>query len=66
LGLQGLAVALFVAFNVAALVGLVHIALKRLKRSDHIPFGPYLVGATFLAFLYGRGVVAWYLQLNGL
>jgi leader peptidase (prepilin peptidase)/N-methyltransferase len=66
LGVQGLAVALLVAFNSAAAVGLVSIARKKLGRKDHIPFGPYLVGATFLAYLYGRAIVDWYLHVNGL
>jgi leader peptidase (prepilin peptidase) / N-methyltransferase len=66
LGLRGMAVALFLAFNVAAAVGLVLIALRRRRRRDHIPFGPFLVGATVVAFLYGNDIVFWYLRLNGL
>jgi len=42
------------------------IVVRRLKRKDHIPFGPYLVGGTIVAFLFGRGIVEWYLRLNGL
>lgn len=66
LGVQGTAVALLVAFNVAAVVGLVMIATRKRKRRDQIPFGPYLVGGTIVAFLFGRELVAWYLRLNGL
>ncbi|HVQ43633.1 MAG TPA: prepilin peptidase [Candidatus Saccharimonadia bacterium] len=66
LGAQGTAVAMLVAFNVAAAVGVAMIASRRRGRHDHIPFGPYLVGGTIVAFLWGREIVAWYLRLNGL
>ena len=66
LGAQGTAVALLIAFNTAALVGVVLIVSKRKGRKDQIPFGPYLVGGTIVAFLFSRAIVDWYLQLNGL
>lgn len=66
LGLQSTAVAMLLAFNVAALVGIVLIALKRRGRKDQIPFGPFLVGGTVVAFLFGRQIFDWYLRLNGL
>ncbi len=66
LGLKGLALALLLAFNSAALVGLALIATHRKRRRDQIPFGPFLVAATIVAFLYGRPIVDWYLQQNGL
>jgi len=66
LGVQGTAVAMLAAFNVAAVVGLVMIAVRKRKRRDQIPFGPYLVGGTIVSFLFGRTLVAWYLRLNGL
>jgi prepilin signal peptidase PulO-like enzyme (type II secretory pathway) len=66
LGLKGTAVALLVAFNAAAAVGIVLIVLKRRGRKDQIPFGPFLVGGTVVAFLWGQEIVDWYLRLNGL
>jgi len=66
LGVQGLLVALFLAFNAAALVAVVLIILGRKKRRDQMAFGPFLVGGTVVAFLFGRALVAWYLHLNGL
>jgi prepilin signal peptidase PulO-like enzyme (type II secretory pathway) len=65
LGLQGTAVAMLVAFNVAAALGLVLIATKKRGRRDQIPFGPFLVGGTVVAFLWGRELVDWYLRLTG-
>lgn len=66
LGAQGTAVAMLLAFNVAAAVGIAMIATGRRGRRDQIPFGPFLVGGTVVAFLFGRALVAWYLQVNGL
>ncbi|QQR52993.1 prepilin peptidase [bacterium] len=66
LGLQSTAVAMFIAFNVAAIAGVVLIVTKRRGRRDHIPFGPYLVLGTIIAYLYGRDIVAAYLRLGGI
>ena len=66
LGLKGTALALLMAFNAAALVGILLIAFRGKGRRDYVPFGPFLIGATFIAFLYGHPIVEWYLRLNGL
>jgi prepilin signal peptidase PulO-like enzyme (type II secretory pathway) len=66
LGVKALVVALLLEFNVAAIVGLVMIAMKLRGRRDQIPFGPFLVGATVVGFLFGRQIFDWYLQVNGL
>jgi prepilin signal peptidase PulO-like enzyme (type II secretory pathway) len=66
LGLANTAVAMLIAFNVAALVGIGLVVLKRRTRKDQIPFGPFLAGATIVAFLFGDRIVGWYLRLNGL
>lgn len=66
LGLQATLVAMLVAFNVAAVVGIVLMIRRKKGRKDLLPFGPYLVGGTIVAFLFGRAIVEWYLHLNGL
>jgi prepilin signal peptidase PulO-like enzyme (type II secretory pathway) len=66
LGLQNTAVALLIAFNVAAIAGITMIVVKKRSRKDLIPFGPFLVGATIVAYLFGDRIVDWYLRLNGL
>jgi leader peptidase (prepilin peptidase) / N-methyltransferase len=65
LGVQATAVAMLVAFNAAAVVGLGLIVAGRRTRKDEMPFGPFLVAGTVVAFLFGRALVAWYLRLNG-
>ncbi|HSX02372.1 MAG TPA: prepilin peptidase [Candidatus Saccharimonadia bacterium] len=67
LGLRGTAVALLIAFNTAAIFGLVLIATRRRRlRGTRIAFGPFLVAGTIVAFWWGHALVEWYLRLNGL
>jgi leader peptidase (prepilin peptidase)/N-methyltransferase len=66
LGLKSALLALIIAFDVAAIVGITLILLKKRGRRDMIPFGPFLVLATVMAYLYGAQIIQWYLHLNGL
>lgn len=66
LGIKATLLALLIGFNVAAIVGIVLIVAKVKRRRDQIAFGPFLVLATVVAFLYGHAIVTWYLQINGL
>lgn len=58
--------ALLFAFNSAALIGLALIGLKLKTRKDLIPFGPFLVAGTIIAYLLGGPVIEWYMNLTGL
>jgi prepilin signal peptidase PulO-like enzyme (type II secretory pathway) len=66
LGPANTAVAMLLAFNVAAIVGVAMIIIRKRKRRDQIPFGPFLVGGTVVAYLYGEELVDWYLRLSGI
>ena len=66
LGLRGTLVAMMIAFDVAALIAVILIAARRRGRRDQIPFGPFLVAGTIIAYWYGGAVVEWYLRVNGL
>lgn len=66
LGITKTAVALFLAFNVAAVISLAMLAMNRYTRKDLIPFGPYLLLGAFTALLYGDNMIEWYLALTGL
>lgn len=66
LGISKTILALLLAFNVAAIVGVILIALRLHKRNQPMPFGPYLILGTFIAYLYGSEIIHWYLNLNGL
>jgi leader peptidase (prepilin peptidase)/N-methyltransferase len=56
-------VAMFFAFVLGAVVGVILIAGKRKTRHEGIPFGPYLALGSVLALLFGPQVVDWYVSL---
>ncbi len=62
LGFPGIIVALFVAFFAGALIGIVLIATKKKHMRSEVPFGPFLIGGTFLALLWGQAIFDWYLH----
>jgi len=42
-------------------VGIVLMLLSRIGRGQALPFGPYLAAAGWIALLYGKQIVSWYL-----
>jgi leader peptidase (prepilin peptidase)/N-methyltransferase len=50
---------------VGALIGITMIVVRRHDRNIPIPFGPYLAAAGWIAMLYGREIVDWYLGYMG-
>jgi leader peptidase (prepilin peptidase)/N-methyltransferase len=63
LGWQNLLAALFLSFFSGAIVGLALIALDIKKRTDYIPFGPYLALGGILILLWGNLIINWYSQI---
>jgi len=66
LGLKATGIAMLVAFNTAAIVGVALVVAKKRGRRDQIAFGPFLVLGTVVAFWFAHWLVAWYLRANGL
>lgn len=64
LGVKKTALAMLVAFNLAAVVSLVLIGLRLRRRKDPIPFGPFLILGTLIAFLYGDAIINWYISFS--
>jgi leader peptidase (prepilin peptidase)/N-methyltransferase len=52
---------LFLGFLLGALGGVVLISLGLRRRSDHVPFAPFLAGGAALAVLVGEPILRWYL-----
>jgi leader peptidase (prepilin peptidase)/N-methyltransferase len=51
---------LFFGFLLGALTGIMLVGLRLRKRTDHVPFGPFLAAGAVLAVLFGGPVVdAW-------
>lgn len=63
LGLSNLFIALFLAFIVGAIVSVILLIFKKKGLKSEIPFGPFLTGATLVAFLWGEYLLFWYLNL---
>ena len=58
-------VALLLAFVSWGLLASVFLALRLKGRKAPIPFGPFLVGGSFVALLWGQGLLDIYLRLLG-
>ncbi|MFZ5754398.1 MAG: prepilin peptidase [Bacillota bacterium] len=63
LGFPGVFYALFVGALVGSITGILLIALKRKKRRDPIPFGPFLVLGFLVIFFFRDQFVQWYWNL---
>ena len=62
LGWQGALLALFLANFIGLLYVLPLLLLRRVQTSSKIPFGPFLIAASFITFLWGQQLIDWYLM----
>jgi len=53
-------IALLGSYYIAMAIILPLLLLRKVGRSSHIPFGPFLLAAFFLSFLFGNGVIDWW------
>ena len=60
LGWGQLVLGLFLAFLYGAVVGVVLMVLRRRRRKDQVPFGPFLAAGTLTAVLWGEAILSWY------
>ena len=63
LGFPNIILALFSAFSIGAIIGVGLILCGKRTMKSQVPFGPFLVAGTFIAMLWGEGIVSWYLSL---
>jgi len=62
LGFPNILVALFLAFMMGAIIGIGLIIASKKTLKSEVPFGPFLVAATFIAWFYGQRIVNWYIN----
>jgi len=62
LGWQGALLALVLANLLGTLVILPGLVSGRLKRATHVAFGPFLIAATVIVFLWGGEIIKWYVS----
>ncbi len=60
LGWKGVIITLLVGCLSGSLVGMTLIALRRLGRRQHIPFGPFLALGALVSLFWGDALIAWY------
>lgn len=58
-------VALFLANLIGCLIVIPLLAVKKLKRNSHIPFGPLLISGAILSWFIGWHLLDWYLGTLG-
>jgi prepilin signal peptidase PulO-like enzyme (type II secretory pathway) len=63
LGYPNIFVALFVAYILGALVGIILLLFKKASIKTEIPFGTFLALGTFFTIYYGDNLLNWYLTL---
>ncbi|NWK77155.1 A24 family peptidase [Aquitalea sp. LB_tupeE] len=61
LGWSMLPLIILLSSLVGAVVGIVLMMLSRIGRGQALPFGPYLAAAGWIALLWGKQIVSWYL-----
>jgi leader peptidase (prepilin peptidase)/N-methyltransferase len=62
LGWKMTLVTFFISVVLAGFIGFLLILLKIKDRKSGIPFGPFIVAGTFLTYLFGWGLLNWYLE----
>ena len=62
LGIGGLGVALFFAYVVGAVVGLILVASRKKTMKSQVPFGTFLAAGTVFAMFWARPILNWYLN----
>lgn len=55
--------ALFLAYIIGAVAGVALIGFKKLSLKSQVPFGPFLIAGSMVAYFFGNQMIDWYLNL---
>jgi len=63
LGWEAVFLIIFVSSLVGSVVGLTLLSLRKKKRLEYIPFGPYLALAALVVIFKGQAIIDWYFRI---
>ncbi len=63
LGIDKVLLAFFLSCMIGAIIGMLLLLFRVIKRKQPVPFGPYIVVATLITYFYGELLVNWYFNL---
>ena len=63
LGFPNVLTALFIAFFLGAIMGVIAMIFKKKTLKSEMPFGPFLIMGTFFALFWGQQLINWYFRL---
>lgn len=63
LGWPEILLALFLAFFLGAVYGIIMLVMKKKKMKSQVPFAPFLVLGTLIALFFYAPIISWYLSL---
>ncbi len=55
--------AILLGFVLGSVVSLIFVALRKKSIKDTIPFGPFLISGSVIAFVWGEKIITWYFNL---
>lgn len=64
LGIQKILLTIFVSAFIGSIVGITLMILKKKKRKDALPFGPFLALGAMISIFWGTQIINWYLGLS--
>ena len=59
LGFPKIILALYLSFLTGAFFGVILILVGKKRFGEHVPFGPFLCGATFISLFWGEEIIKW-------
>lgn len=62
LGIKYVLLNIFLSFILGAIISIILLISGIKSRKDPIPFGPFIVAASFITVLWGEGILKWYFK----
>lgn len=63
LGVKSIIFMLFLSVLVGGIIGILLVLLGKKKKTDYIPFGPFIALSSIISILFGQEIINWYLGM---